>query len=74
MTKKENIDLKNSLFHLSEKQWDMYNKWVKSLPYKYYGPINDGIKIIFTNCSIGVMVKAQREEGEEIDLTDWDTF
>jgi hypothetical protein len=71
---KENIKLLNRQFHLSESQWKKYFDWVDSLPEKYYGATSDGISFVFDNCSLGVIVKAVRDEGEEIDLTDWDNF
>lgn len=71
---KETIETLNNQFHLSEKQWKMYNDWVESLPEKYYGAMSNGIKIIFNVLSVGICVKAVRDEGEEIDLTDWDNF
>lgn len=70
----EQINVMNNQFHLSKSQWEKYYKWVESLPDKYYGATSDGISFIFGHCSIGVIVKAVRDEGEEIDLTDWDNF
>ena len=64
----------NKQFELSKKQWKKFFKWEKSLPEKYHGADNNGITIYFPQCSIGVIVKAKRGEGEEIDLTDWDNF
>lgn len=71
---KEMIDTLNSHFHLSEAQWKKYYDWVETLPEKYYGAVSDGISIIFEHHSIGIVVTAKRDEGEEIDLTDWNNF
>ena len=65
---------RNKQFELSQDQWDKFDKWVESLPEKYYGTDNNGITIYFPQCSLGVIIKAKRDEGEEIDLTDWHSF
>lgn len=64
--------MRNKQFKLSKEQWTKFDKWVESLPYKYYGADSNGITIYFPNWSIGILVKAKRDDGEEIDLTDWD--
>ena len=68
------IDKLNKQFNLTEKQWKKFFEWKKSLPYKYYGSDSNGITIYFPQSSIGYIVISKREEGEEIDLTDWDNF
>lgn len=73
MTDKQ-LQIRNGLFHLSEQQWEKFDKWRDSLPDKYYGVDSNGITIYFPQCSIGIIVRARRDEGEEIDLTDWDNF
>lgn len=65
---------RNKRFELSEEQWDKYDKWVDSLPERYFSADSSGITIYFPSCSIGYIVKAKRGEGEEIDLTDWNNF
>jgi hypothetical protein len=70
----EQIDTLNGQFHLSKEQWEKYFNWLDSLPDKYYGATSNGVNIIFEQCSIGIIVKAVREENESIDLTDWDSF
>lgn len=70
----DQIDVLNRNFHLSKKQWDKYNEWRASLPDKYYGATSNGISIVFEQCSIGIIVRAVRDEGESIDLTEWEHF
>lgn len=74
MMTKEQVDRWNSQFELSAEQIDKYIKWAEALPHKYYGADNNGITIYFPQCSLGHIVKAKRDDGEEIDLTDWDNF
>ena len=68
------IDKLNKQFNLTQKQWEKFFEWEKSLPKKYYGADNNGITIYFPQSSIGHIVFAKREQDEEIDLTDWDNF
>ena len=65
--------MRNRQFELSKEQWDKFDKWVESLPKKYYGADSNGITIYFPNWSLGILVRAKRDEGEEVDLTDWDS-
>lgn len=64
----------NKRFHLTKQQIDKFYAWQENLPDAYFGMDSNGIKVTFYGCSIGIIVKASRKEGEEIDLTDWENF
>ena len=70
----EQLNLWNSRFQLSAVQVEKYLKWQESLPEAYFGADSNGITFEFPQCSLGVIVKAKRADGHEIDLTDWDNF
>lgn len=68
------LEVFNRQFHLSREQFKKFLDWADSLPEKYYGCDSNGITIEFPQSSIGTIVKARREDGHEIDLTDWENF
>lgn len=71
---KINVEQWNRKFELSETQIKKFIAWQESLSNAYFGVDSNGITIEFPQCSIGIIVKAKRREGEEIDLTDWNNF
>jgi hypothetical protein len=60
--------------YLTKSQQTLFKDWMKSIPNKYVGAIGGqfGIKIIFT--SIGEIIVGYDIDGNEINLTDFDTF
>jgi hypothetical protein len=71
MSDKE-LEILNRRFELTKGQWERYFEWKDSLPYKYYGMSSTGINIVFEENSLCTIVRAEREAGESIDLTEWD--
>lgn len=64
-------------FNLSEKQKQKWEDWKKSLPKLeegHFGAVGGGYSFHFTPTGIGTIIKATREDGYEIDLTEWEYF
>jgi hypothetical protein len=61
----------NISFHLTEEQSEKYREWVESLPIAKFGVIGGGYSFIFTPTSLGDIVVVKREDGHEINLTDY---
>jgi len=70
----EQLEIFNRQFHFTKEQLAKFYEWRASLPEKYYGCDSNGITVLFPQCSIGVLVIAERADGEKIDLTDWENF
>jgi len=70
----EQINNYNRQFNLSKSQIEKFIEWQETLPDAYFGCDSNGIKIIFYQNSLGIIVKAKRREGEEVDLTEWEHF
>ena len=64
-------------FELYESQFKKYVEWHEKLEEtnpKYYGAAGGGYSFIFTPTGIGDIVRVRRDEGEELDLTEEDTW
>lgn len=70
----EQLEICNRRFNLTKEQWEKFFEWQESLPYKYYGASSNGITVYFPSCGLGTIVIAKRDEGEEIDLSDYENF
>lgn len=61
-------------FHLTKEENEKYLNWKNTLPPKHFGAIGGGYSFIFTPTSMGDIIKVKRDDGYEIDLTDYDSF
>ena len=64
-------------FKLDKNQVKKYEAWRKKIEKKnpqYYGCNGGGYSFIFIPTSIGDIVKVRRDEGEELDLTDFENW
>jgi len=67
----------NYKFELDDKQIERYKEWIKTLPKLgngHFGAIGGGYSFEFIPTGLGMIVKAKRGDGYEIDLTDYDLF
>jgi hypothetical protein len=62
------------IFELSEEQNKKFASWYDSLPDAYYGAVGGGLHFVFTPTGLGTIVCVKRDDGYEIDLTDWENF
>jgi len=72
---KEKIEL---TFEITEKQYKKYQKWRKSKKKKdgelYVGAIGGAYSFCFTSTGIGEIVTVKAADGDELDLTDYNTW
>lgn len=61
-------------FYLTEAQTKKYIEWRVSLPRADFGTTGGGYSFIFTPTSLGPIIKVKRDDGFEIDLTEYDSF
>lgn len=61
-------------FHLTKEQLQKCVKWKNSLPKKHFGAIQGEYSFVFTETTLGEIVKVKRVDGFEIDITDYDSF
>lgn len=66
--------MKNPKFQMSEKEWQTYLDWEKTLLKLDPGTIGGTTTFSFTPTSIGVVVKVSRVDGEVKDVTDYDSW
>jgi hypothetical protein len=59
-------------FELNEEDVVKYEKWYKKLPKKDFGAIGGGTTFCFTPTGLGDIIKVVRDDGYELDLTDYD--
>lgn len=62
------------IFELTEEQVKKYKEWRATLPKADFGAVGGGTSFIFTPTGIGTIVFAKRDDGYEIDLTEWEYF
>jgi len=61
-------------FELTKEQEEKYEDWRKSLPYADFGAVGGGETFHFTPTGLGTLVKVTRDDGYELDLTEWEYF
>jgi len=62
-------------FTLTDQQFEKYVKWRDELENrdpKYFGAAGGGYSFIFTPTGLGEIVTVKRDDGEELDLTEWE--
>jgi len=61
-------------FKLTNEQEQKYKNWRKSLPKAYFGAVGGGYTFHFTPTGIGTIVKVTRDDGFELELTEWENW
>lgn len=65
-------------YEITEKQYKKYERWRKAKKKKdgelYVGAIGGAYTFCFTPTGIGIIVTVKTSDGDELDLTDFDTW
>ena len=66
---------KNTInFELDKEQFEKYKKWEETLPNVDFGAAGGGLHFIFTPTGLGTLIKVKRDDGYELDLTDFENW
>jgi hypothetical protein len=64
----------NPEFQMSEKEWQTYLDWEKTLPVLPSTTIGGSTTFCFTPTSVGVGINVRRVDGHEKDITDYESW